>query len=969
MRLFLLTALSIFGILLSAGETNAVMNGDFKLGTAGFGLWRLLRPDVNPDLEYRPLTVENGKLVLENSRGEYFQLRSAEFPLPAGREIRFSTSFQGPSGILDFTILHITASGKWLTHRRTVRSTGKPQTLEFTFNTGKHAGPYMLVVYSSVPATPEGVYRFDYFRISGGERNAEITAACYVEKTLYTLDEEKSAGLRFVLNNSASETSSGKLEFTVLDPGLKKVVFRKEEVVKLAPGTSVRKFSVPLVRFGMFAAAVRWNGNEIPVLGGVFSVIGKYAGKPFIDPAREFVVSVNGGLGFIEKRGNSRGGFEAPGISPVKKYELLQRMGCRLLRDWDSGKLATDWRAMEPENGRFDFSNFDLSVNTARRYGMQIMPVFGRMYENWRPYQAEFRPEWLRRKLIRIEKNPPGTHPKFIVRVPPMPEWERYIAAFARHAGERVSIYEIMNEPNLNMSPELYLKYMIPASGILKRHAPHATVIGICATGDMGKDVGGFMRECVRLGAENYLDGISFHPYSARTLNSMIPADRQIEQIRSMAGDKPLYNTELYYLYDWDDLLDNAGQSSFLRAHHVAQRFLTDLGEGLKQSCSAHMKSLWKQTLHPAYAAYQRTESIPNDVFVAYNALARLFEGAQPVKKLRLSHDVICYIYRRNGKPIAAIWNYSGKKSVADLSAFQVKDIFGNPEEAGEKLISADPLYLAPGKLSEAEFLALLEALPLRLSQPVFGAPLARRVGNSLYVMLHNESDKMQEGVIGIAGGGLSAVSPVRFSLPAKSSRTFDVPVKDVKNNRKAAELMLFLNGSTFRSPIQIVRNKRIGKTFRMKNAEGKLAFDDKKIVLEMNVKDSTDAGLSGERPPWKTDCVELFFDTDPLHIPLKFPQAYTHNTFRLFITPRDAVKLHASGAVKVSDCKLNLRQDKAGYGFTIEIPAEVGALLGFDVKIDDASGISVTETVLGGGKTLHRNRCNFSIVKNGKEK
>ena len=69
------------------------------------------------------------------------------------------------------------------------------------------------------------------------------------------------------------------------------------------------------------------------------------------------------------------------------------------------------------------------------------------------------------------------------------------------------------------------------------------------------------------------------------------------------------------------------------------------------------------------------------------------------------------------------------------------------------------------------------------------------------------------------------------------------------------------------------------------------------------------------------------------------------------------------------SDCKLNLRQDKAGYGFTIEIPAEIGALLGFDVKIDDASGVSVTETVLGGGKKLHQNRCNFSIVKNGKEK
>lgn len=970
MKFFLLAVVCVFGVFLSAGEQNALINGDFKLGTAGFGLWRLLRPDVNPDLEYIPLTVEERKLVLDNRRGEYFQIRSAEFPLPAGRDVRFSTSFQCPAGALDFTVLHITSAGKWITNHKRVQSSGKPQKLEFIFNTKQYAGAWMLVVYSSAPETPAGVFRFDYFRISDGGLHPEISASCHPEKTLYTLDDEKMAHLRLMLNNSAPTAQTGKLELTITDTTFRTVLFQREESISLEPGSCIRTIPVPLRCFGMFGTEVRWNGKKISVFEGVFSVIGKYSGKPFIDPVKEFAVGVNGGLGFVEKHGNSRGGFEAPGISPMKKYELLQQMGCRLIRDWDSGIQATDWRRLEPESGKFDFTYFDFCVGTARRYGMQILPVFGRMYENWTPRQREFRPDWLNKKLVRIEKNPPGTNPKFVVRVPPMPEWERYIAAFAGHAGKRLSIYEIMNEPNLNMSPELYVKYMASAAEVLKRYAPHAAVIGICATGDMESSVLGYVLECLRLGAGKYLDGISFHPYNARTLNSLMPADRQIGILRGMADGKPLLNTELYYLYDWADTSDSAGQI-IPQAYHAAQRFLTDLGEGLLLSCAVHMKSLWCQPLHPSYAGSYRTEAVPNDVFVAYNALARLFEGAKPVKKLRLAYDAVCYVYRsRTGKLIAAVWNHAGRKGVyADFSSFRLMDLFGNPEKGGERLLDGKPWYLLQGNLFDAEFLALLEALPLRLNQPVGVSSLVRRVGNSVYAMLHNESRQIQDGVIGISGGGLTAVAPVRFRLPAQSRRAFEIPVKEVGNNRSPTELMLSLNGNTFRIPVEVVRNRRIGKTFRLENAEGKLEFANGKITLEMNVTDSTDAGASGGRPLWKTDCVELFFDTDPLYIPLNHPQAYTRNTFRVFITPRDAVKLHISGAVKASDCKLDLRQDKTGYSFTLGIPADVGALLGFDVKIDDASGTAVAETVLGVGKELFRNRCNFSIAGKKEEK
>ena len=36
---------------------NVIFNGDFRLGTAGFGIWRLLRTDTNPEQAFLPLTA------------------------------------------------------------------------------------------------------------------------------------------------------------------------------------------------------------------------------------------------------------------------------------------------------------------------------------------------------------------------------------------------------------------------------------------------------------------------------------------------------------------------------------------------------------------------------------------------------------------------------------------------------------------------------------------------------------------------------------------------------------------------------------------------------------------------------------------------------------------------------------------------------------------------------------------------
>ncbi|HBJ95514.1 MAG TPA: hypothetical protein DDZ11_03310 [Lentisphaeria bacterium] len=551
---------------------------------------------------------------------------------------------------------------------------------------------------------------------------------------------------------------------------------------------------------------------------------------------------------------------------------------------------------------------------------------------------------------------------------PPVDLFENYIEQTVKHLKGRVPAYEIVNEPNLFLSPDGYARYLKAAHDAIRRADPAAKISGFCITSDFGTDAGPWFEACVKAGGIKYVDAMGFHPYGSRKLGSIIPADRAVANIRATLAaygrpDMPLWNTELYYL--GEDVGKKGCEETENTAEDLVQRFLVDAGEGVGQSIAIHADILWKRLLTPhMWTGKNYHELIPSELMVACNTLARLFEGAKPVKKIRLPNGVICYVYRKDGKLIAAVWEYQSKKGVhADFSKFEVMDLFGNAEKSGEKELTAAPFYLTQGKLSEAEFLAELEKLPLRLDQPVLSGKIVRRVGDTLFVSLHNDSGKAESVIAGITGGGIAASAPVRFTIPAHTSQTVEIPVRNVKSNGKKPELLLVLKNNTFRTPVEIVENQLVPRSFKMANAEGTVEFGSGAITVTMRVKDASDAGVSGTRSPWETDCVEFFFDTDPFFVAQHNPQAYADSNFRLFITPRDVRKLHTMG-IDAKNCKLELKPEADGYSFVLTVAAKTGKYLGFDIKIDDSDGKTVKEFPLGNGKELYKNRCNFSIVK-----
>ncbi|UKI30804.1 MAG: hypothetical protein L6W00_23425 [Lentisphaeria bacterium] len=335
------------------------------------------------------------------------------------------------------------------------------------------------------------------------------------------------------------------------------------------------------------------------------------------------------------------------------------------------------------------------------------------------------------------------------------------------------------------------------------------------------------------------------------------------------------WNTELFYLRQAD--YRDHYTSSLFEAHHAATRFLTDLGEGVTQSCPVHIDSVWKKTIHERFRAFvslNGTDGTFSAIGVAYNPLARFFEGAKPVDKIRYPNGVICYVFTRDGREIAALWNYASRRDLsADLSAFEVMDLFGNPiPEAKALHLSAAPYYLRP-KNGEKSFGTLLKKLEIRMDQLIQVQRAARLItdqsGRSiLRVTLFNTGNREVKCSASL-GGRLVCPEGIRsFSIAAGKSFTLDLPC-NVKGAAGEAFLGLVADGKSRRIPLEVTENPAAGagseQSFRSKDGKLDASFrierKARKVELVIRVRDTTDSGAaSNGRALWEQDCVELFF-------------------------------------------------------------------------------------------------------------
>jgi GH35 family endo-1,4-beta-xylanase len=165
-----------------------------------------------------------------------------------------------------------------------------------------------------------------------------------------------------------------------------------------------------------------------------------------------------------------------------------------------------DWSAIQPENSMdYDWDGTDRVVATAQRYGIKSLGVI------------DYAPEWARSEAIYDENK---QYPPKDVDV-----FARFSGTVAKRYKGAVDAWEIWNEPNLELfwyaepNAEKYSELLKVSYIEIKKADPNATVIsgGLSVVGSDDRvniQPIEFIEMLYDSGANEYCDGIAFHPYT-----------------------------------------------------------------------------------------------------------------------------------------------------------------------------------------------------------------------------------------------------------------------------------------------------------------------------------------------------------------------------------------------------------------------------------------------------------------------
>ena len=456
-----------------------------------------------------------------------------------------------------------------------------------------------------------------------------------------------------------------------------------------------RTFATP--KYGCFSLEAEVAGR--PALPADYAVV--HALDPY--PGKGLFIGMNGGQPALRHGWNSARQYLFDGEGDGDYWRLLRLAGMRLLRLWD-GDLG--WRTCEPRKGEYDWTPLDNVLDGTRRAGMDAMFVLGataflkwndpardKAHTNWfvrlgaKPAKKSGMPQWTTGLEIRDA------------------DWDDFNRDLARHAKGRLKYYEIVNEPNLQVADaDYYVHLMKLAYGRIKAEDPSATVVGICSTGDFGGNLGGYIGEVGKRGGFQYLDWMSFHPYSGPTDVTPKPAERQLVEVSALVAKYrpgcPVIEDELYYICD-NNAEKGSNRGCNWRASNVIRRYVLDFAGGCVASAPLAREQIWHQG--PEMSGLNGRPSLmahhlyANELYVASNAFAHFLEGGRFVARPDLAKGLNGAAFENvRGERVVVIWakRAEDRQTVAVPDGAVAYDLFGNSLNAKTVDVTEDAVYL-----------------------------------------------------------------------------------------------------------------------------------------------------------------------------------------------------------------------------------------------------------------------------------
>lgn len=174
-----------------------------------------------------------------------------------------------------------------------------------------------------------------------------------------------------------------------------------------------------------------------------------------------------------------------------RELDAVSQTGATWLR------VVFDAFRIETAKGQFDWTYPDLLVNSARKHNLKVLVV------------VSFAPDWSRPAGAPFSAPPTDDE-----------DFADFAAATAQRYADRVSHWEIWNEPNateyLTFAGDTATRYtalLKAAYSAIKKVQPNSTVItgGLSRAGQTTPPV--FVERMYSAGAQGYFDAVAMHPY------------------------------------------------------------------------------------------------------------------------------------------------------------------------------------------------------------------------------------------------------------------------------------------------------------------------------------------------------------------------------------------------------------------------------------------------------------------------
>ncbi len=348
-------------------------------------------------------------------------------------------------------------------------------------------------------------------------------------------------------------------------------------------------------------------------------------------------------------------------FDPERAYEHVGRLGVKWAR------CQTGWARTERKPGQYDFAWLDDVADSL--LGQGVAPWFSISYGN-RLYTPDA-----------PDESAVGWAPVFSDEA--KAAWLRYTRAISQHYADRVTHWEIWNEPNHRTfwqpheaSAKDYIELVRVTAGEIRRNIPDAVIIGGALAGMPTE----FLQQCLESGLGDLVDRISYHPYRPVPERNYEPTVARWQEMLAR------YNPDLR-LWQGENgapsvggprsagALSQLAWSETYQAKWLLRRILVDLLVGVDLTSYFSMVDLaaynWGggPSERTNYKGLLRAaDYTPKPAYFAYQCLCTLFDArtkkisSTPLSVLdtTLAESRIQYIrggqFTRDGRAIHAIW-------------------------------------------------------------------------------------------------------------------------------------------------------------------------------------------------------------------------------------------------------------------------------------------------------------------------